>query len=226
MSAQAARAFMSIGEVLAQLRAEFPDVTISKIRFLEGEGLIEPQRSPSGYRKFTHHDVDRLRFILTAQRDRYLPLRVIKDQLDAAGSEPAQPRPRVVGVAAEPVVEPRLSRAEFLDAAGVDDDFLSELEDYGLIEPFGRRYDADALVIARTVAALRVFGLHTRHLRTVKAAADREAGLVEQAVGPLLRRRAPGARAQAEETTREISGLVLELHTALLRTELSRTVGP
>ncbi len=88
MGAEAARAYMSIGEVLAQLQGEFPDVTISKIRFLEGEGLIEPERSPSGYRKFTPADVERLRFILTAQRDRYLPLRVIKTQLD----ESARPR--------------------------------------------------------------------------------------------------------------------------------------
>src|SRR5690606_18634973 len=220
MGAQAVRAFMSIGEVLALLQGEFPDITISKIRFLEGEGLIEPQRSPSGYRKFTHHDVERLRYILTAQRDHYLPLRVIKDQLDERVA-----RPRDLAAAAPPV---RLSREELIEAAGIDEDTLAEMESvgrvapvarvydrpeveaagidedtraemesFGLVAPVARFYDRDALEVARSVGALAKFGLHPRHLRAVRAAVEREAGLVEQAVAPLMRRRAPGAAAQA-----------------------------
>src|SRR3954469_14862189 len=131
MSSQAARSHMSIGEVLALLQGEFPDVTISKIRFLEGEGLIEPQRSPSGYRKFTHNDVERLRYILTAQRDHYLPLRVIKDHLDEQAS-----RPRSLPTDAPPV---RLSREELVEAAGIDEDTLAEMESFGLVSPVARR---------------------------------------------------------------------------------------
>ncbi len=116
MSAEPARAYFGIGEVIAQLRAEFPDISVSKIRFLEAEGLIQPARSPSGYRKFGPADVDRLRYILTAQRDRYLPLRVIKDQLDG---DQARSGP--------------LTRSELLDAAGIDERSLAELEEFGLV---------------------------------------------------------------------------------------------
>ncbi|MCW2880271.1 MAG: putative transcriptional regulator, MerR family [Sphaerisporangium sp.] len=226
MGAQAARAFMGIGEVLEILRADFPDVTVSKIRFLEGEGLIEPQRSPSGYRKFTHTDVERLRYILTAQRDRYLPLRVIKDHLDTAEQDgpTAANRPRAVG-GESPAPEVRLSRAGLLKAAGLDEETLAELEDYGLLTPVARWYDAEALTVARASGALARFGLHPRHLRVLKASAEREAGLVEQAVAPLLRRRAPGAVDQAEETARELSVLLQELHTALVRSGLRGILG-
>ncbi|GAA0427494.1 MerR family transcriptional regulator [Acrocarpospora corrugata] len=220
MGAEAIRAYMSIGEVLALLQGEFPDVTISKIRFLEGEGLIEPQRSPSGYRKFTHDDVERLRFILTAQRDQYLPLRVIKDQLADA------PGPRAVGAETPPI---RLTREELLAAAEIDEETLAELESFGLVpagvQPGARRYDADALDVARCVGRLARFGLHARHLRAVKAAAEREAGLLEQAVAPLLRRRAPGSLDHAEESAREISGLLLRLHAALLNGSVRGVLG-
>lgn len=218
----AARAYMNIGEVLAILRHEFPDVTISKIRFLEGEGLIEPQRSPSGYRKFTHADVERLRYILTAQRDSYLPLRVIKDRLAAADGA-GHPRPRPV--LAERGPEVRISREELLARSGLDEETLAELEDYGLLAPVARRYGADALEVARSVKALAEFGLHARHLRVIKAAAEREAALVEQAIAPLLRRRAPGAADRAEETARELSGLLDRLHAALLQRAVREVLG-
>ncbi|MEU4833573.1 MerR family transcriptional regulator [Streptosporangium sp. NPDC023615] len=215
---------MSIGEVLALLQGEFPDVSISKIRFLEGEGLIEPERSPSGYRKFTYADVERLRYILSEQRDRYLPLRVIKDRLEAADREerpPAPPR----AVPGEGPGEVRLTRDELLRAAELDEDTLAELEDYGLLAAVARYYDAEALAVARSVGALAAFGLRARHLRAVRAAAEREAGLVEQAVAPLLRRRGPGAIDQADETAREISGLLLELHASLLRSGVRGALG-
>src|SRR5687768_4153511 len=187
---------MSIGEVLAALRGDFPDVTISKIRFLEAEGLVEPSRTPSGYRKFSHRDVERLRYVLTAQRDHYLPLRVIKDHLDAIdrGLEPPElstPGPRVprVVVAADGMPEPdafaregtevRLSREELLHAGGVDDAQLAQLENFGLVarRP-GGHYDGDALLVASTVAQMSRFGLEARHLRAFKSAADREVGLI------------------------------------------------
>jgi DNA-binding transcriptional MerR regulator len=212
---------MSIGEVLALLQGEFPDVTVSKIRFLEGEGLIEPQRTPSGYRKFTHADVERLRYILTAQRDRYLPLRVIKDHLEGD----AYGRPRAVPAEPPPEPQVRLTREELKEAAGIDEETLAELESFGLLAPVARRYDTGALEVARSVGALARFGLYARHLRAVKAAAEREAGLVEQAVAPLLRRRAPGAIAEADETAGELSGLLLDLHAALLRAGVRGVLG-
>ncbi|MCG5213715.1 transcriptional regulator FtsR [Streptosporangium soli] len=223
MSAQAARSHMSIGEVLSLLRGDFPDVTVSKIRFLEGEGLIEPLRSPSGYRKFTHADVERLRYILTEQRDRYLPLRVIKDHLEAADKDdPDLARPRALHPEPEEV---RLSREELLSESGIDDETLTELEDFGLLAAVARRYDADALVVARSVGSLAAYGLHARHLRAVRAAAEREVGLVEQAVAPLLRRRAPGAISFADDSASEISGLLLEIHAALVRAGVRGVLG-
>lgn len=235
----APRAFMSIGEVLAQLRADFPDITISKIRFLEAEGLVEPDRTASGYRKFSRDDLARLRYVLTAQRDHYLPLRVIKEHLDAIdrGLEPpsmggAGPRvPRAL-VAAEglpaadsfapDVTEVRLSRRELLDAAGMDADQLAELEKYGLLHPRagGSHYDGDALMIAKTVAEMARFGIEARHLRPFKAAAEREIGLVEQVVTPLVRQRNPEARARAEEVGRELAALSVKLHATLVRAGL------
>lgn len=225
MGGAAARAYMSIGEVLALLQGEFPDITVSKIRFLEAEGLIEPQRTPSGYRKFTHADVERLRYILTAQRDRYLPLRVIKNHLEDAEQGTFQfQRPRPLDDQPPPVPV-RLSRDELLRSAGIDGDTLDELESFGLLAPKGRRYDAEALRIARAAGELARFGIQPRHLRVIRAAADRQVALIEQAIAPLLRRRKPGAAAQADESARELAGLLLDLHTALLRVGVRGVLG-
>jgi DNA-binding transcriptional MerR regulator len=238
MSAQAARAHMTIGEVLGRLRGDFPDVTISKIRFLEAEGLIEPERTPSGYRKFTDADVERLRFILSAQRDHYLPLRVIKQRLeteDRQGEPVESRRPRTLVAAdattddarvlpPEPSAQVRLTRGQLADGAGIDESLLAELEEFGLVRRMGGHYDGEALTIARAAAALRSFGVEARHLRAVKAAAEREVGLIEQVVAPLLRQRAPGAHVRAEETAREIAGLVVRLHTVLVSTGLRDTL--
>jgi DNA-binding transcriptional MerR regulator len=228
MSASAARSHMTIGEVLGLLSGEFPDVTVSKIRFLEAEGLIEPERTPSGYRKFGRRDVERLRFILGAQRDHYVPLRVIKEHLDAAdrGLDPPplgarRQAPRGLVATADAGESPvSLTRRQLADAAGIDDAALSELEDFGLVQRAGGRYDREALTIARTAAALRSFGFEARHLRAVKAAAEREIGLIEAAVAPTMRQRSPGARARAAETAREIATLSLRLHAALVSSGL------
>lgn len=250
MSAEAARAPMTIGDVLALLRADFPDVTISKIRFLEAEGLIEPRRSPSGYRKFAQPDVERLRFILSAQRDHYLPLRVIKDYLLAQDRGETAPPPWTVGRAAGPPdrgprrlvaadsagahhgAQPeqhrdvRLTRRQLIDGAGVEETLLGRLEEAGLVRRAGSHYDGEALAIARAAAALGAYGFETRHLRAVKAAADREVGLIEQVVAPLLRRRSPGAHEQAAETAREIAALSVRLHAALVSAGLRESLDP
>ena len=234
------RAFMSIGEVLGQLRPEYPDVTISKIRFLEDEGLIKPERTSSGYRKFSREDVSRLRYVLSAQRDHYLPLRVIKEHLDAIdrGLEPPStgstgPKvPRAL-VAAEGMPGPdafrpdasevRLSRRELLDAAGLEPAQLEQLEQFGLVSPRSgsSHYDGDALVVAKTVAEMARFGIEARHLRPFKSAAEREIGLVEQVVTPLVRQRNPEARARADEVARELAALSVKLHATLVKAGLA-----
>ncbi|MDL4776571.1 MULTISPECIES: transcriptional regulator FtsR [Thermomonosporaceae] len=242
MSAQAARSLMTIGDVLGLLRADFPDITISKIRFLEAEGLVEPQRSPSGYRKFCEADVDRLRYILAAQRDRYLPLRVIRQHLEArdngeavpqtpprrTGGEPAPRRERTLVAADTTADEPavRLTRRQLLDGAGVDEEMLARLEEYGLVRRSGAHYGGEALGVARAAAALGAFGLEVRHLRTIKAAADRQVALVEQLVAPQLRRRSPGAHEEAAETAREIAALSVRLHAALVSMGLRESLDP
>jgi DNA-binding transcriptional MerR regulator len=227
---------MSIGEVLAQLRPEFPDVTISKIRFLESEGLVEPTRTASGYRKFSRDDLARLRYVLSAQRDHYLPLRVIKEHLDALdrGLEPPTPgagSPRVPRslMSAEGLPGPeafrrdtsdvRLSRAELLTSSGLAEEQLAALEQYALVAPRAGsgHYDADALLIAKTVAELARFGIEARHLRAFKTAADREIGLVEQVVAPLVRGRTPESRGRADEAARELAALSVRLHATLVK---------
>jgi DNA-binding transcriptional MerR regulator len=218
MSAQAARAYFGIGEVLAQLRGEFPDVSVSKIRFLESEGLIQPARSPSGYRRFGPGDVERLRFILTAQRDQYLPLRVIKDRLEA------EERPGPRGLASEPARppgRPLLSRRELLDAAGIDETYLTELEDFGLVRRSGRQYGPDALNAAKMIVALGRYGVQARHLRVVRASAERETSLIEQVVAPMLQQRSAGSRDRAGQTAREIAALSIQLHAALVGAALA-----
>ncbi|MFJ8283008.1 MerR family transcriptional regulator [Streptomyces griseoviridis] len=220
---------MSIGAVLNTLRDEFPEVTISKIRFLESEGLIEPQRTPSGYRKFSPADVERLGQVLRMQRDHYLPLKVIREHLDAIARGEAAPLPVVGrqrdGEAALEVAEgptaARIARDELLAAAGIEDRELSEWESYGLVTPLADGvYDAEAVTVAALVVELGRFGIEPRHLRAMKAAADREAGLVDQVVAPLRRHRNPQTRAHAEARTKELAALTVRLHGALVQTAL------
>ncbi|MFC5940974.1 MerR family transcriptional regulator [Micromonospora harpali] len=233
---------MSIGEVLGQLRVEFPDVTISKLRFLEAEGLVEPQRTAAGYRKYSWDDVARLRFVLTAQRDQYLPLRVIREQLAQWDAEdgPAPSRPTLVAVgpggevpgrsvpADQPVdsAQVRLGRSDLVARSGIDESTLGELERLGVLvsDPPGW-YDGDALIIARAVAGLAAYGLEPRHLRGYRTAADREVGLFAQLVAPLVRQSDPAARARAAETARELVALSQQLHAALVRVGLRSTLG-
>ncbi|MFI5751842.1 MerR family transcriptional regulator [Streptomyces sp. NPDC051644] len=222
---------MSIGTVLLQLRDEFPEVTISKIRFLEAEGLVEPQRTPSGYRKFCGADVERLAQVLRMQRDHYLPLKVIREHLDAlaCGEQSALPSgggPRDLtgggwDAGSGRATAARIGRAELLAAAEVTESDLVEWESYGLVAPTAEGgYDAEMVTVAKLVADLGRFGLEPRHLRAIRAAADREAGLIEQVVAPLRRHRNPQTRAHAEATARELAELSVRLHSALVQTTL------
>ena len=203
-----ARALVGIGRVLDELRQEFPDVSPSKIRFLEAEGLIAPERASSGYRRFAVADIERLRFILTAQRDEYLPLRVIKERLDAASGDGA-------GAAASAAA---LTRSELLEATGADEALLAELEDYGLVR-HARTYGTEALTVVRCAVAVREYGIQPRHLRAVKAAADREISLVEQVVAPLARQR--GSREPALRAARDVAGHIARLHATLVEDGLT-----
>jgi DNA-binding transcriptional MerR regulator len=239
----------SIGSVLAQLRADFPDVTISKIRFLESEGLVRPERTAAGYRQFAPADVARLRYVLAAQRDHYLPLKVIKEHLDAmdrgeqgGGDDrrgPRLPRP-LVGVpdVTSPVTGPataedfvvadtvRITHEELLSSAGIGAAALAELEQFGLIRPGPAGfYDHDAVLVARTVRAMTDFGLEPRHLRAFRASADREVGLLAQIVTPMTRQRDPDARSRADEVGRELAALSVRLHALLVKTGLRGAIG-
>jgi DNA-binding transcriptional MerR regulator len=229
---------MNIGEVLAQLKEDFPDLLVSKVRYYEAEGLVEPERTSSGYRKYTQDDVDRLRYALTLQRDHYLPLRVIKEHLDAIdrGLDPPElpggPRVPQVALASNGYPAPeafgrdpsslRLSRSELLRTAEIDGELLDQLEEFGLVtaRSGSAPYDGDALLVATTAGELAAFGLHPRHLRPFRNAADREVGLVEQVVAPIRASREAGAEGRAEEVQRQIAALSVRLHAALVKARL------
>jgi DNA-binding transcriptional MerR regulator len=270
------RPHLSIGEVLALLQDDFPDVTISKIRFLESQGLLDPERTPSGYRKFYDDDIARLRWILAQQRDNFLPLKVIKERLAAAttaadldASPVEQPEPREapsqaaeperVGHSPEPAPEPEptepvpvpdraaladalerraaeravtevsLTRAELAAAAGLVERDVDALESFGLIagRSVGREviYDGNGLLVARLAAGFIGQGLEVRHLRMFKVAAEREAGVFEQLVAPLVRQRNPESRRRTAARLDELAHLGHELRDALLRQALRSITG-
>jgi DNA-binding transcriptional MerR regulator len=229
-----ALAGMSIGAVLDLLRADFPDVTISKIRFLEAEGLVTPQRAASGYRRFTAYDCARLRFILTAQRDQYLPLKVIKAQLDAqpdgelplSGSPYGVPRLVPAGgpgdagsdTAAVAPTRVRLSREDLLERSGVDDELLAALLKAGVITTGpGGFFDEHAVVILQCARALSEYGVEPRHLRAFRSAADRQSDLIAQIAGPVVKAGKTGARDRADDLAREVAALAITLHTSLVK---------
>jgi DNA-binding transcriptional MerR regulator len=242
-TAAASDGLLSIGEVLHLLRSDFPDVSISKIRYLESEDLVQPQRTPSGYRKFTRADAERLRYVLRMQRDHYLPLKVIREHLDAIdrGLQPAPlsatdtaPRalvatdayPSPEDLAAESQ-ELRLSRKELLEESGITNEVLRELESFGLVAqaPGTSYYDGTALQVARIAAEMAQFGYGPRHLRPFRLAADRELSLVEQVVKPMARGRHEDSAAKAEEAARAIATLAIQLHVALVKAGLPGTLG-
>ncbi|HNV11782.1 MAG TPA: MerR family transcriptional regulator [Propionibacteriaceae bacterium] len=226
----------SIGQVLTIVRSEFPDVSISKIRFLETEGLLSPERAPSGYRKYSQTDIDRLRYILRVQRDHYLPLKVIREHLDAMDRGEAPPdvdapsAPDVTPTAPMPVARTqrpgeaprliRLTRRELLTKSGISEAMLVELERQQLVAP--RRgssaYGGEALTICVVARKLQLYGMDSRHLRAIKQAAEREAGLVEQAAQPYLRHNTTNASAAIGE----LMQLVVHAHAAMMHMLLER----
>ena len=233
----------TIGEVLNHLKDEFDDITISKIRFLEAEGLINPDRTESGYRRFTPEDIERLRYVLRSQRDRYLPLKVIKDELariDAGlpvdGTGPGPDPTEVAALRGEPVpagddVPPlrrllegsptdlHLTAAELADATGLTEADVAELRNHGLIGP-GPAHDGDDLRVAKLAAELLATGLEARHLRMYRQFAGRESSLIEQLVAPLLRQRNPDSRRAATDQAEHLASVGGELHRVLLGREL------
>ena len=226
---------MTIGAVLAALVPEFSGVTISKIRFLEAEGLITPERTSSGYRTFSPDDLERLRYILTAQRDRFWPLRVIAEALDKLdrGLEPAMgdaspSRPQVPVPAADPDLPGasalrrrgalRMTTAELREAAGLDQPTFEALSTFGLLRPDSSgHYGEPSLAVARAAGALAVYGIEPRHLRAFRTAADREIGLVQQVLSPVRgRTKGPGGKV-AHDPTSQILAECIALHTALVK---------
>ncbi|HEY4348439.1 MAG TPA: MerR family transcriptional regulator [Gaiellaceae bacterium] len=205
-----------IGEVVRRLRGEFPDVSISKIRFLEDEGLLSPQRTRGGYRLFSEDDVERLVTILRLQRDEFLPLRVIRDELaDPGASERKRRRPAGLGEQIEYIDFDELCRR-----SGISTELMKELDDFGLLSPSGsggdKRYPETDADIAAVCAQLGRFGIDARNLRTFRTATDREAALLEQLIAPALRSRNAERRAAGLNDLQALTELAQELAAMLL----------
>ena len=250
------RGYLSIGEVLQLLKPEFADLTISKIRFLESQGLLDPERTPSGYRKFYEPDIERLKWILRQQHENYLPLKVIKGKL---GGEPDdavvgdfEPEPAgrrgPSGRAGHPsagLVPARMHEGpapgappsgvslnidELAVATGLAHEDLAELVRFGLIS--GKTvagtvyYDEEALAVANLAAGFMRYGVEARHLRMYKTAAEREAAFFEQVVMPMLKQRNPQARRQAVDALRDLSQLGHGLRAAMIRQALREYTNP
>lgn len=245
MSSQPAQAGaltrLGIGKVLDELRDEFPDLTITKIRYLESEGLVTPQRTTSGYRKFSYADVERLRFVLLQQRDRYWPLSKIRQVLDDMDNGVAPPIDSDGSVAvpylrlsadgqpdsgtfAQPSSRVRLSRDELLEAADIDEDMLTAAEEHRLVAARGgthQFYDGDALAVAAVLGQFKELGIEPRHLRHVRSAADREISLIEQVAGTGRPHASEQAQQAAQKTVERLAALSVRLHTVLVRTGLN-----
>ncbi|OAV60818.1 MerR family transcriptional regulator [Enteractinococcus helveticum] len=224
---------MSIGEVLEHINAEFPEVRASKVRFLEERGLVTPARTAAGYRKYTQADVDRLRFILAIQRDQFLPLKVIKDYLDAidAGRRPEslpgglrlEPRSVSQQLAHEISGHIRpMTRAELQGMCGASDELMKTLESYRLIWPDETgRYNDHSLKVARAAVTLAEFGFEPRHLRPFRIAVDRELGMVQQATSGLGQHDGGVSMERAQEAAREITQACLRLHAGVVSAEIA-----
>lgn len=215
-------ASMRISDVLSSLRMEFPAISHSKLRFLEEQGLVEPVRTASGYRKYSPADVARLRFVLIEQRDRYLPLKVIKGKLaalDAGEASSDQPLiPRLVSRDGEPTARTQSTTEALAASCGVDAALVESLVAAGIVRPDGLgRFDAGAQEIVQLSAGLGEFGIEPRHLRSLRSAAERHIDLIDQVVSPLRGQHAPSARGRAGATAAELGEMFARLHTAWVR---------
>ncbi len=218
---------LSIGEVINLLRDDFPDVSVSKIRFLESQGLIDPDRTNSGYRQFSTHDVARLRFILQQQRDHFLPLKVIKSKLTLWERGESQETSDTTETDLNEVGEP-IERSDLLKRSRLRDDELDALQSFGLISAVGDTgvFPAEAAIIATEAKRLIDLGLEPRHLRTVQLAAQRESDLLTQLVAPLLRASNPEARSQARDVMANAAESVAAIHRAQLTIHLREQLSP
>ncbi|MGZ5301233.1 MAG: transcriptional regulator FtsR [Actinomycetota bacterium] len=231
------RNYRSIGEVLVSVKTEFPDITISKIRFLEAEGLIEPERTPSGYRKFYVDDVERLKSILRMQRDEYLPLKVIKERLLKQGTEAelfdedgvaiesdGEAPTSVSEELAEAPTGLQMSLEEMSAATGVERDRIKELESYGIVCSHGpegaKYYDGDDYIVLSIVKDFFRFGVEPRHLSMYKHFEEREADFFETIVAPTLRQKNPDARRAASQALADLAVTSRKFKQALLRSNL------
>lgn len=214
---------LSIGQVLARLRPDFPDLSPSKLRFLEERQLISPARTESGYRKFAQSDLDRLRFVLTMQRDHYLPLKVIRGYLDEldAGRQPELPGSGTGPMPTILVTERRLLRDELIREAGATPQLLNDAVSASLILP-AERYAEETVTVLKSLVELQRSGIEPRHLRGFRASAERELGLIENALIPVSRRKDASSRAQASELAREIAGQLEVVRSSLIRSALTR----
>lgn len=221
------RDYLSIGEVLETIRPDFPDISISKIRFLEAEGLIRPERTNSGYRKFYEDDVKRLRFILALQRDHFLPLKVIRERLldfESNGDE----TPAAIGGAAgnghteqtSALTDVNLTREELKKAAGLNEEQLKGLEDFGILDGGRSSYDGDALAAAKAAKGLFDLGVEARHLRMYRQLADREATFIQQLVAPAVKRSERSTKTDAARSTNTVFRLSRTLREALVRSSI------
>lgn len=230
------RDYLSIGEVLESLKKDFPDISISKIRFLESEGLIEPERTGSGYRKFFEKDIEALRYILTLQRDHFLPLKVIKERL-RSGAPPPDPVPATAAPAARrrtrgsssPSSSPsastspsdlvgiQIDQGELLKASKLSPQELADLEEYGILAPGKTTYDEDDLLIAQAAKGFFDHGVEARHLRIYRQTTEREAAFIEQLLAPVARRKDPQGLKQAGEDATKLAQLSRSLRDAMLR---------
>ena len=239
MSPSATPRRLTIGAVLAALTPDFPDVSVSKIRFLEAEGLLTPERTRAGYRTFSPDDLERLRYILTAQRERFWPLKVIREALDKLdrGLEPAlgdvaPSRPQVPARATDAHLptaselgrrgDLRLTADELREATGLDRPTFEALSTFGLLRSdSGGHYGDASLAVARAAGALAAYGIEARHLRPFRTAADREIGLVQQVVSPVRgRSRGTGGKV-THDPTPQILAECIALHAALVRAGLA-----
>ena len=220
----------SIGEVLVALKPEFPDVTISKIRFLEAEGLIRPERSPSGYRRFSERDLGRLRRILRLQRDEYLPLRVIRQRLERDGAEAVpeekpSDEPELLSANGDDL---RMTADELAASTGVPTERIAQLASFGLLRPrtVGQEelFDEEDLEVLRVAADFFRYGVEPRHLTMYRHFADREGAFLQAVIMPLMRQRNPEARKAAERSLADLAGISRRLKQALLRSTLRRAL--
>jgi DNA-binding transcriptional MerR regulator len=220
---------VSIGEVINLLKDEFPDVSVSKVRFLESQGLVDPHRSPSGYRQFFEDDLKRLRFILQQQRDHFLPLKVIKSKLTMweRGEENVMPAPS--GPPPEKLFAPSkapLGLDELARASGLSRRQVAELIDHGILRPDDEEGDPtfsqEELAVAREAQRLLAYGFEPRHLRSVRISTERDSALLEQLTAPLLRNRSPEARHRAGEVLAGCADAIGKMRVAILTEELRR----